>query len=263
MLLRRGRYVPISIPNLFQHRDSAHKIKDLNERLDEIDREGKMYEFVLTRYNEEVVERPITTSFVDVSKILGRDKVRDDLVRILLGKGSEEEINPHVISLVGMGGIGKTALAQLVFNYHEVKVHFEKKSWVCVSEPFDQCRVAKAIVQGFGGGDSNITELQSLLEKICELIEGRKIFLVFDDVWTKDFKSWEPFKLALQNGASGSRILVTTRKRTVAQMMENMSIINMKVLSEENCWSVFSKLAFCDKNFDKCKQLEDKTLAGK
>ena len=122
MLLRRGRYVPISIPNLFQHRDSAHKIKDLNERLDEIDREGKMYEFVLTRDNEEVVERPITTSFVDVSKILGRDEVRDDLVRILLGKGSEEEINPHVISLVGMGGIGKTALAQLFFNHHEVKV---------------------------------------------------------------------------------------------------------------------------------------------
>ena len=137
-----------------------------------------------------------------------------------------------------------------------------RKNRGCVFEPFDQCRVAKAIVQGLGGGDSNITELQSLLEKICELIEGKKIFLVFDDVWTKDFKSWEPSKLALQNGASGSRILVTTRK-TVAQMMENVSIINMKVLSEENCWSVFSKLAFCDKNFDKCKQLEDKTLAGK
>ena len=96
---KRKVWLPISIPNLFQHRDSAHKIKDLNEKLDEIDREGKMYEFVLTRDNEEVVERPITTSFVDVSKILGRDEVRDDLVRILLGKGSEEEINPHVISL--------------------------------------------------------------------------------------------------------------------------------------------------------------------
>ncbi|XP_050273498.1 putative disease resistance protein RGA3 [Quercus robur] len=254
---KRKVWPPISIPNLFQHRDIAHKIKDLNEKLDEIDREGEMYEFVLTRGNEEVVERPRTTSFVDVSKIFGRDKVKDDLVRSLLGKGSEEEINPHVISLVGMGGIGKTTLAQLVYNHHEVKVHFEKKLWVCVSDPFDQCRVAKAIVQAFGGGDSNITELQSLLEKICELIEGRKIFLVFDDVWTEDFTSWEPFRLALQNGAPGSRIIVTTRKRRVAEMMESASIINLEELSEEDCWSVFSKLAFCDKNFEECKQIED------
>ncbi|KAL4636401.1 hypothetical protein ACB092_03G005100 [Castanea dentata] len=255
---KRKVWPPISIPNLFQHRDIGHKIKDLNEKLDEIDKEGEKHRFVLTRDNEEVVERPrTTTSFVDVSKILGRDKVRDDLVRILLGKCSEEEINPHVISLVGMGGIGKTALAQLVFNHYEVKVHFEKKSWVCVSEPFDQCRVAKAIIQGFGGGDSDISELQSLLEKIRGLIEGRKVFLVFDDVWTEDFESWEPFKLALQNGASGSRILVTTRKRRVAQMMESVSMIDMKELSEEDCWLVFSKLAFCDKNFEECKQVED------
>jgi hypothetical protein len=168
------------VDKLVLRHDIAHKIKELNGKLDEIVRERGLYGFELTTKgnNSEVVERPKTTSFVDVSEICGRDKVRDYLVSILLGKkGSEEEKSPYVISLVGMGGIGKTTLAQLAYNDPKVKAHFEKRIWVCVSEPFDQCRVAKAILEALGGGHPNITELQNLLEKICELIGGKSFFL--------------------------------------------------------------------------------------
>ena len=95
-----------------------------------------MYKFVFTRGNEEV-ERPRTTSFVDVSEILGRDKIRDNLVSILLDKGSEEERKPHVISLVGMSGIGKATLTHQVYNYRLVNANFDKRIWVCVSKLFD------------------------------------------------------------------------------------------------------------------------------
>uniref|UniRef100_A0A2N9F031 AAA+ ATPase domain-containing protein n=1 Tax=Fagus sylvatica TaxID=28930 RepID=A0A2N9F031_FAGSY len=236
---------------------TAKKRKNFMKKLDEIINERQMYGFELSGAIE-VVERPKTTSFVDVSEICGRDKVKDDLVSILLGKGSEEERSPHVISLVGMGGIGKTTLAQLAYNDPEVKSHFEKRIWVCVSEPFDQCRVAKAILEAFGGGHPNSTELQSLLEKICELIERKKFFLVLDDVWTEDSTLWEPFRLALKYGAQGSRILVTTRKIRVAEIMGNTSarMINLEVLSEEDCWLVFSKIAFSGKAPEKCDELE-------
>ena len=248
----------ISVLNLFQHRDIAYKIKELNEKLDEIDKEREMYGFELSRAIEEVVERPKTTSYVDVSDILGRDKVKDDLVSILLGKGTEKEKCPHVISLVGMGGMGKTTLAQLAFNHHEVKDHFEERIWVCVSEPFDQCRVAKAIVEALGVRDSNITELQSLLGTICELIGGKKIFLVFDDVWTEDYAMWKPFRDAIKNcDSQSSRILVTTRKEKVAKMMESANTIKLEELSEEDCWLVFSKIAFLDEDPKQCEQLED------
>ena len=199
-----------------------------------------MYKFVLTRGNEEV-ERPRTTSFVDVSEILGRDKVRDDLVSILLGKGSEEVRNPHVISLVGMGGIGKTTLAQLAYNDNEVKAHFEIKVWVCVSDPFDQCKVAKEILESIEHQSPNLTTLQSLLDRICNKVSGKKFLLVFDDVWTEDSTMWEPFKIALKCVAQGSRIIVTTRKSKVAEIMGSARMINLEVLSKEDCWLVFRK----------------------
>jgi signal recognition particle GTPase len=123
------------VDKLFLRHDIAHKIKELSGKLDEIVRERERYGFELTTRGNasEVVERPKTTSFVDVSEICGRDKVKDDLVSILLGKGSEEERSPYVISLVGMGGIGKTTLAQLAYNDPEVKPILRREcGFVCL-----------------------------------------------------------------------------------------------------------------------------------
>ncbi|XP_030958419.1 putative disease resistance protein RGA3 [Quercus lobata] len=247
-----------SVLDRFQHRDIAHKIKDLNEKLDEIIKEKQMFGFKVSGPIEEVFERPKTTSYVDVSEILGRDKVKNELVSSLLGKGTEKEKHPHVISLVGMGGIGKTTLAQLNYNDQEVQAHFEIKGWVCVSDPFNQCKVAKEILESIERGSSDLTALQNLLDGICDKVRGKKFFLVFDDVWTEDCAMWQPFRDALKSCCSqGSRILVTTRKDQVATMMESANAIKLNELSEEDCWLVFSKIAFFDKDPQECEQLED------
>nr|XP_023906815.1 putative disease resistance protein RGA3 [Quercus suber] len=246
-----------SVSTISQRRDIALKIKEITEKLDEIDREGDMYQFVLTSGNEGVV-RPPTDPHVDVSNILGRDKVKVDLVNILLGRGNEEERNPHVISLVGMGGVGKATLAQLVYNDSELNsAHFEKKGWVCVSDPFNKFMVAKAIIKICRGGESNTIDWPSLMDEMCERVRGRKLFLVLDDVWTEDSMLWEPFRLALQNAAQGSRILVTTRKSEVADVMGSAKRINLEELSNDDCWLIFSTIAFSDRDSEQRKDLEE------
>ncbi|KAL4636644.1 hypothetical protein ACB092_03G023700 [Castanea dentata] len=246
------------VDKLTRRHDIAHKIKELNGILDDITKERVSYGFELTNYPafKVVDDRPQTTSYVDVSEILGRDKVKNDLVSILLGRGTEKEKHPYVVSLVGMGGIGKTTLAQLAYNDHEVQAHFEIKVWVCVSIPFDQCKVAKEILESIVHQSPTLTALQSLLDRICNEVRGKKFLLVFDDVWTEDSTTWEPFRIALECGSQGSRIVVTTRKSRVAEIMGSASMINLEVLSKEDCWLVFSKIAFFNRDPRQCEQLE-------
>uniref|UniRef100_A0A7N2L5U8 Uncharacterized protein n=1 Tax=Quercus lobata TaxID=97700 RepID=A0A7N2L5U8_QUELO len=253
----KRRKVLSLVSTFFQRRDIALKIKEITEKIDVIDGEGDMYRFVLTCGNEEVM-RPLTDSHVDVSSIFGRDEVKGDLVNSLLGRGNEEERSPHVISLAGMGGVGKTALAKLVYNDSELNsAQFEKKGWICVSYPFDKFMVAKAIIQAFGGGNSNITQWSSPMDKMCEWVRGRKLFLVLDDVWIEDSMLWEPFRLAFQNAAQGSRILVTTRNNRVVDVMGSAKRINLEKLSDDDCWSIFSTIAFSDRDSEQHKDLEE------
>ncbi|KAM3752315.1 hypothetical protein ACB098_03G008600 [Castanea mollissima] len=247
------------VDKLTRRHDIAHKIKDLNGILDDITKERVSYGFELTKYPafKGVDDRPQTTSYVKVSEILGRDKVKNDLVSILLGRGTEKEKHPYVVSLVGMGGIGKTTLAQLAFNDHEVQAHFEIKVWVCVSNPFDPCKVAKEILESIVHQSPTLTALQSLLDRICNEVRGKKFLLVFDDVWTEDSTTWEPFRIALECGSQGSRIVVTTRKSRVAEIMGSASsTIYLESLSKEDCWLVFSKIAFLDRDPRQSEQLE-------
>ena len=167
--------------NLCLRHDISHKIKQLNETLDKILKERVMLGINLNRQRG-VDDRPRTTSFVDESDIIGRDKYRDALLSNLLGEGSQEESNPRVISLVGMGGIGKSTLAQLAYNHREIQAHFQQRIWVCVSDPFDQRKVAKAIIESLECQSPNATELQSLLDKLYSLIGGKSFFLVLDNV---------------------------------------------------------------------------------
>ncbi len=96
-----------------------------------------------------------------------------------------------------------------------------------------------------------------MLQNVHTLIKGKKFFLVLDDVWTEDYEIWELFRLVLQTGAQGSRILVTTRKRRVSEIMGSAYEINLEALCDEDCWLIFSKIAFLEKHLEHRKKLED------
>ncbi|XP_044497219.1 putative disease resistance protein RGA3 [Mangifera indica] len=242
------------IKQVVLRRDMAQKIKELNERLEIVAKERHRYSFKET--STETSKPGQSTSLVDETDICGREFEKNFLVSELLDERNEEQKDLPVISLVGMGGIGKITLAQLAYNNDKVKSHFDTRVWVCVSDPFDEFRVAKAIIQGLKCCTNNLVELESLLQHIHECISGKKFLLVLDDVWSEDYDKWKKFYYCLKNGSHGSKVLITTRKKTVASTMESVNPIIVNELSEEECWSVFRRLAFFDRPPNECEKLE-------
>nr|XP_028962690.1 putative disease resistance protein RGA3 isoform X2 [Malus domestica]XP_028962691.1 putative disease resistance protein RGA3 isoform X2 [Malus domestica] len=239
------------VRQIIHHHEIAHKIKSLNENLDEIAKRRGDFQF-RERMIIEQPERHETTSFVDASEIFGREQQKEVLVSKLLNESSQKESGLLVIPILGMGGMGKTALAQLAFNDKKIEDYFDVKVWVCVSDPFDEIKTAKAIISGAKGDSSNLNTLQDLFQRMSELIEGKKFLLVLDDVWTEDQRKWEKLKLPLkQSGASGSRILVTTRKEEVVRMIGAVTQkIDLERLSEPDCLAIFNRMAFFSRDKD-------------
>jgi hypothetical protein len=142
------------------------------------------------------VERPSspkrpTTSLVDESSIYGRDDDREAILKLLQPDDASGE-NPGVVPIWGMGGVGKTTLAQLVYNSSEVQEWFGLKAWVCVSEDFSVLRLTKVILEEVGS-KSDSDSLNNLQLQLKKRLQGKRFLVVLDDVWNEDYDEWDRF----------------------------------------------------------------------
>jgi hypothetical protein len=87
-------------------------------------------------------------------------------------------------------------------------------------------------------------EMNTLVRKLKKEIDGKKYLLVLDDVWNEDHEKWSEWKEVLMGGASGSRILVTTRSEKVARISGAVQSYSLRGLEEGESWSLLKQLAF-------------------
>ncbi|QHO25854.1 Putative disease resistance RPP13-like protein [Arachis hypogaea] len=141
-----------------------------------------------------------STCLVEPSEICGRKEDKDAILKLLLDDDDASDGDISVISIVGMGGIGKTTLAQLLYQDDKVKENFDFRGWVCVSEEFDVVKVTKTIIEEIISSSCNLTDLNLLQLDLKEKLSRQKFFIVLDDVWNENYDDWNKLLKPFQKG---------------------------------------------------------------
>ncbi|GAU29575.1 hypothetical protein TSUD_153250 [Trifolium subterraneum] len=189
--------------------------------------------------------------YMKEADVVGFEKPRDKLVDWLV-KGRDEFT---VVSVVAMGGQGKTTLARKVFDSKEVMEHFRGyRVWITVSQQYNIEELLRKLLkelceQQKVNPPQNIHEMnkESLVDKVRKYLQEKRYVVVFDDVWEKPF--WADIKFAMSDDQKGCRILITTRFKDVATSCRESSFVEiheLKGLDDEQSLKLFNKKAFHD-----------------
>ncbi|XP_078166448.1 disease resistance protein RGA2-like [Carex rostrata] len=230
-----------SNPTLFRY-TMGKRLKDVLQKIDEVVRD--MREFGIKEHQvSPYTEQPQTTSVVDESEIVGREEDVHQLVKTLIDDYNGE--NVRVISIVGMGGLGKTTLAQLIYNNQDVKMFFALRFWVSVSNDFSVDKIAKCMIDYHTREYSNLQgdNMELLQFHLKKIIGLQRYLLVLDDVWSVDPSKWEKLENMLRCSSVGSVVIVTSRIETVASTTRPVRH-NLEHLNEHNSWTIFQRRAF-------------------
>ncbi|PUZ68672.1 hypothetical protein GQ55_2G047800 [Panicum hallii var. hallii] len=201
---------------VFRHR-MANKLRVILKEIDILIREMNDFRFMFKPGPPEpiIYLRQNNSDIVDRENIAKESRAREkkDVVDRLLAQASSSDLT--VLPIVGMGGLGKTTLAQLIYNDPEIKKHFQLRLWVCVSDNFEvDCLAHRILKENDCKADGS-----SPLGRLQNEVSGRRYLLVLDDVWNCDKHKWERLKFYLQHGGSGSSVLTTTRHKAIAKLM--------------------------------------------
>ncbi|XP_072954020.1 putative disease resistance protein RGA3 isoform X2 [Typha angustifolia] len=156
-----------------------------------------------------------------------------------------------VVVVIGIGGAGKTTLAQFVYNDQRVINNFDIKMWVCISRKLDVFKLTREMIESVSQNECpRFENLDALQKTFTNMIKSKKVLLVLDDVWC--YKSdteaqWEQLLAPLAAGERGSKILVTARPENMPNMpvaLHSQNIMKLKDLQENEFVSLFMYHAF-------------------
>ncbi|KAL7614971.1 hypothetical protein Lser_V15G05567 [Lactuca serriola] len=235
-----------SLKKLKFRSEMGHKIKNINEKLSQINKQANELGLQNEQPGPVVQYRPYPETDPNLGefKVFGREDDEKRIIHLLTESRKEEKLT--IVPIVGMGGMGKTTLAKSVYNNPKIQQHFDVKAWLCVSVKVDINTLLAKIYESVAREKPKSETKANLIESLEEKLGSKRYFLVLDDVWDEERLYWEDFRSVMINVKSqnGSSILVTSRKLDIGTKAMSMDSCSLKGLSDDDCWYIFKERAF-------------------
>ncbi|XP_058111952.1 putative disease resistance protein At1g50180 [Magnolia sinica] len=193
-------------------RDIKTRVHSVKERKDAYSLDSMEQTSSSKKMSDQWYDPRLKALFIEEVDLVGIDVPRRQLIEWLVDKDSRL----LTISVVGIGGIGKTTLVKKVYDNQQVKKCFETYAWITVSQSFKAEELLRSMVKQF--------------------FEEKKD--------PSPQAVWNFIRNALPNNEYGSRVIITTRKGDVASSScigPSDLIYNLKPLHATEAWSLFCK----------------------
>ncbi|CAJ2675225.1 unnamed protein product [Trifolium pratense] len=231
----------------------ANEIQEIKLRIYGIKERIERYNFQSSEQQEGLsIKYPdrLGSLFVDEGEIVGFEKPKDEIVGWLV---DGEEKSRCGISVVGMGGVGKTTLTKNVFDDQQVKGCFDCRAFLVVSQSYSVEALVRNMMMQFSEETKeplpqgiNMMDTTTLITVARSYLQSKRYVIYFDDVWKVDY-FWDEIQLAIPDNKKGSRIMITTRNLDVANYCRKDSRVQvhkLQPLPPNKAWELFCNKAF-------------------
>ncbi|KAM0866962.1 hypothetical protein ACQ4PT_042314 [Festuca glaucescens] len=251
------KYLAIMIPciTVVPKITMANKMEKMREDLEVITDQHKKFRLTEgTNANEPKVTDIRETWSIMETQIVGRTEEKEEILSSLFDSMTKEIT---ILPIYGIGGLGKTTLAKMIYNNTQFKEY--SQVWVYVSQTFDLKKIGNSIISQLSekGKESEYTGMEMIHKSLQKLLANKKILIVLDDLWEGEEFHLQSLKDMLRVGKGGNVVvIVTTRDEDIAKKISTIKPYKLAPLTDDICWSIIKQKSVFESRDDNKEKLE-------